>query len=80
MGVDAIPEVLIKIREGKIVGTFLNDAKNQGKATFYLAFNAALGKDILEGTQWKLDVNKAVRVPYISITKDNLDVAEEAYN
>ena len=80
MGVDAIPEVLMKIREGKIVGTFLNDAKNQGKATFDLAFNAALGKDILEGTQWKLDVNKAVRVPYISITKDNLDVAEEAYN
>ena len=80
VGVDAIPEVLIKIREGKIVGTVLNDAKDQGQATFDLAFNAALGKDILEGTQWKLDVNKAVRVPYISITKDNLDVAEEAYN
>ena len=80
VGVDAIPEVLIKIREGKIVGTVLNDAKNQGKATFDLAFNAALGKDILADTQWKLDVNKAVLVPYISITKDNLGVAEDAYN
>ncbi|MGD1700815.1 galactose/glucose ABC transporter substrate-binding protein MglB [Dapis sp. BLCC M229] len=80
VGVDAIPEVLIKIREGKIIGTVLNDAKNHGKATFDLAFNTALGKDVLEGTKWKLDANKAVRVPYILITKDNLNVAEEAYN
>lgn len=79
VGVDAIPEVLIKIREGKIIGTVLNDAKNQGKATFDLVFNAAVGKDVLEGTQWKLDNNKAVRVPYVPITKDNLDRAEEAY-
>lgn len=79
VGVDAIPDMLTKIKEGKVVGTVLNDAKNQGKATFDLALNAATGKDVLSGTNWKLDGSKAVRVPYIAITKDNLSVAEEAY-
>ncbi|WP_139903458.1 galactose/glucose ABC transporter substrate-binding protein MglB [Clostridium thermarum] len=79
VGVDAIPDVLNKIKEGKIVGTVLNDAKNQGKATFELALNAANGKDVLEGTSWKLDDKKAVRVPYVIINKDNVSVGEEAY-
>jgi methyl-galactoside transport system substrate-binding protein len=79
VGVDAIPEALTKIKEGKMVGTVLNDAKNQGKATFDLALNAAAGKDVVAGTNWKIDANKAIRVPYVAITKDNLAVAEEAY-
>lgn len=78
VGVDAIPDVLQKITEGKIVGTVLNDAKNQGKATFDLALNAANGKEVTAGTSWKLD-NKAVRVPYIAITKDNIAVGQAAY-
>jgi methyl-galactoside transport system substrate-binding protein len=79
VGVDAIPDALEQIKSGMMLGTVLNDAKNQGKATSDLAINAALGKDVLEGTSWKLDENKAVRVAYVSITKDNLAVAEEAY-
>lgn len=79
VGVDAIPDVLQKIKEGKMVGTVLNDAKNQGKATFDLALNAANGKKVTDGTSWKLDSNKAVRVPYIAITKDNVAVGEAAY-
>lgn len=79
VGVDAIPEVLTKIKEGKMVGTVLNDAKNQGKATLEISVNAANNKDILEGTNWKLDENKAIRVPYIAITKDNLNTAEDSY-
>lgn len=79
VGVDAIPEVLAKIKEGKIVGTILNDAKNQGKATVDLAINAANGKDPVAGTSWKLDDNKSVRVPYVAITKDNVAFGEEAY-
>jgi methyl-galactoside transport system substrate-binding protein len=78
VGVDAIPDALTKIEKGQMVGSVLNDAKNQGQATFDLALNAANGKDVLTGTSWKLD-NKAVRVPYIAITKDNLKVAQEAY-
>ncbi|MFL6557519.1 MAG: substrate-binding domain-containing protein, partial [Bacillus sp. (in: firmicutes)] len=79
VGVDAIPEALEMIEKGKMVGTVLNDAKNQGKATIDLAANAAKGKDVLDGTDWKMDDNKAVRVPYIEVTKDNIQVGRDAY-
>lgn len=79
VGVDAIPDALEQIKEGVMLGSVLNDAKNQGGATMDLAINAAMGKDPLEGTEWKLDENKAVRVPYVPINMDNLNVAEEAY-
>lgn len=79
VGVDAIPEALELIKQDIMLGTVLNDPLNQGKATLELAVNAALGKDVLEGTEWKLDDTLAVRVPYVAITKDNIGVAEEAY-
>lgn len=79
VGVDAIPDALEQIKEGKMVGTVLNDAKNQGGATFDLALNVALGKDPLDGTSWTLDDTKAVRVPYVAVTIDNIEFAEEAY-
>jgi len=79
VGVDAIPEALEMIEKGKMVGTVLNDAKNQGKATIDLAANAAKGKDVLDGTEWKLDDKKAVRVPYVEITKNNIQVGRDAY-
>lgn len=79
VGVDAIPDALEQVKAGVMAGTVLNDAKNQGKATFDLASNAAAGKDPLDGTPWKLDDKKAVRVPYVAITKDNIAVAEAAY-
>ncbi|MFJ7727429.1 galactose/glucose ABC transporter substrate-binding protein MglB [Neobacillus sp. NPDC097160] len=79
VGVDAIPEALEMIEKGKMVGTVLNDAKNQGKATVELAANAAKGKDVVDGTEWKLDDKKAVRVPYVEVTKDNIQVGKDAY-
>jgi methyl-galactoside transport system substrate-binding protein len=79
VGVDAIPDALEQIKAGKMVGTVLNDAKNQGGATFDLALNVANGKDPLEGTEWTLDETKAVRVPYVAVTIDNIAFAEEAY-
>ncbi len=79
VGVDAIPDVLTQIEEGKIVGTVLNDAANQGRATVELSHNVAAGKDPVEGTEWKLDDTKAVRVPYVGITLDNIDVAKASY-
>lgn len=78
-GVDAIPDALEQIKEGMMLGTVLNDAKNQGQATADLAINVALGKDPLEGTSWTLDENKAVRVPYVPITLENIALAEAAY-
>ena len=79
VGVDAIPDALEQIKAGKMVGTVLNDAKNQGGATFDLALNVANGKDPLEGTEWTLDETKSVRVPYVAVTIDNIAFAEEAY-
>ncbi|HWR62529.1 MAG TPA: galactose/glucose ABC transporter substrate-binding protein MglB [Clostridia bacterium] len=79
VGVDAIPDALEQIKSGLMLGTVLNDAANQGAATAQLAVNAANGKDPLDGTKWTLDDKKAVRVPYVQITMQNLNVAEEAY-
>lgn len=75
IGVDAIPEIVTLIEEGKVVGTVLNDAPNQAKAVIDLCLNLANGKDPVEGTEWVLD-GKAVRVPYVGITKENLDQAK----
>jgi methyl-galactoside transport system substrate-binding protein len=75
VGVDAIPEIITLIESGKMIGTVLNDAAGQGKATIDLSINAANGKDVLEGTEWKLD-GKAVRIPYVGITKANIDDAK----
>lgn len=79
VGVDAIPDALTQIEEGIMVGSVLNDAANQGKATLDLALNVAQGKDVLDGTEWKLDDKKAVRVPYLAITIDNIKVAKDSY-
>lgn len=79
VGVDAIPDALTKIEEGTLVGSVLNDAANQGKATLDLSLNAAKGVDVLEGTEWKLDENKAIRVPYVPITLENIQVAKDCY-
>lgn len=75
VGVDAIPEIITLIESGKVAGTVLNDAVGQGKAVIDLSLNVANGKDAVEGTEWKLD-NKAVRIPYVGITKDNLEDAK----
>ncbi|ADL53509.1 galactose ABC transporter substrate-binding protein [Clostridium cellulovorans] len=79
VGVDAIQEAIQEITEGKMVGTVLNDAKKQGAAVINLAINASKGDDILKGTAFVMGSDKSVRVPYVAITKDNLDVAKEAY-
>lgn len=79
VGVDAIPDALEQIKAGTLVGSVLNDAANQGQATVDLALNVAMGKDPLDGTEWTLDDVKAVRVPYLGITMDNIEVAEESY-
>lgn len=79
VGVDAIPEALEEIRKGVLLGTVLNDAKNQGLAVLELTNNLARGNDAIEGTEWKLD-GRSVFVPYVPITKDNIAVAEAAYS
>ena len=79
VGVDAIPDMLNEIKKRTIVGSVLNDALNQAKAVVDLSLNVSAGKEPLEGTEWTLDEVKAVRVPYVPITIDNIEVAENTY-
>jgi methyl-galactoside transport system substrate-binding protein len=56
-------------------GTVLNDGVKQAQATLDLAINAALGNDVLEGTDWVLDSatgTKAVRVAYVAVDATNV--------
>ena len=71
--VDALDQALTHIADGELDGTVLNDGVNQARATVDLAINAAMGKDVLEGTSWKIDgpKTKAVRVPYVAVTPEN---------
>jgi len=71
-GIDALPEALALVEKGQLAGTVLNDAENQARATYELAKNLANGKEPLDGTEWKFDDKKAVRVPYVGIDKENL--------
>jgi methyl-galactoside transport system substrate-binding protein len=77
VGVDATAPALKALEEGTLLGTVLNDAKNQGKATLNLAAALAqgqtpskdnIGYDIVDG--------KYVWVPYKKITKDNMNDAK----
>ncbi len=73
-GVDALAEALTMIEAGTMNGTVLNDGVNQAVATIELAVNAANGNDVVEGTNWVIesDETKAVRVPYVGVTIDNV--------
>ncbi|MBU3160933.1 galactose/glucose ABC transporter substrate-binding protein MglB [Clostridium frigoris] len=79
VGIDAIPDAIKKIKEGKMVGTILNDANIQGKAIIDLVTNAAKGKNVFNGTSWRGNSDKSVRIHYVIIIKDNIDEAEQAY-
>jgi methyl-galactoside transport system substrate-binding protein len=69
VGVDATPPALQAIAEGTLLGSALNDAQGQGKATFDLTYALATGKSA-SSAGWTLD-GKSVWVPYVKVTKDN---------
>ena len=71
-GVDALPEALVKIKNGEMAGTVLNDAKGQGVGTWDMVVNLAEGKEPTAGTDFKLD-NKELLIPSIGIDKNNVD-------
>ena len=70
VGVDATAPALQALEQGTLLGTVLNDAKNQGKATFDLGLALASGK-AASSTSWKLTDGKYVWVPYAKVTMDN---------
>lgn len=77
VGVDATAPALKALEEGTLLGTVLNDAKNQGKATFMLSYVLAQGQSpSKDNTGYEITDGKYVWVPYKKITKDNMDEAK----
>jgi methyl-galactoside transport system substrate-binding protein len=70
VGVDATAPALQALAEGTLLGTVLNDAKNQGKATFDIAYALATGSSPANAG-WKITDVKYVWVPYQKVTRDN---------
>lgn len=77
VGVDATAPALKALEEGTLLGTVLNDAVNQGKATFNIANTLALGQTPdKSNTGYDIVDGKYVWVPYKKITKDNINDAK----
>ena len=69
VGVDATAPALQALAEGTLLGTVLNDATNQGKATFEIALALANGTTPTT-TAGAMD-GRYIWVPYQKVTRDN---------
>jgi methyl-galactoside transport system substrate-binding protein len=77
IGVDATAPALKALEDGTLLGTVLNDAKNQGKATLMLSVVLAKGETPnKDNTGYEISDGKYVWVPYKKITKDNMAEAK----
>ncbi len=70
VGVDATAPALEALKEGTLLGTVLNDAVNQGKATLLLAVAAANG-EIPADFPYEVTDEHYVWVPYQMVTEEN---------
>ncbi|MHC1685444.1 MAG: galactose ABC transporter substrate-binding protein [Clostridiaceae bacterium] len=76
IGVDATAPGVQAIKDGTMLGTVLNDGKNQGIATEKLAELLAQGKTpSSDNFEYKITDGKYIWIDYKPITKDNIDEA-----
>jgi methyl-galactoside transport system substrate-binding protein len=77
VGVDATTPALAALADGSLLGTVLNDAKNQGAATLNLANVLAQGQTPnKENTGYDITDGKYVWISYKKITKENMNDAK----
>lgn len=77
VGVDATAPALKALADGTMLGTVLNDAKNQGKATFAIANALANGQAVTkETTGYDITDGQYVWIKYKKITKENANEAQ----
>ncbi|OBY76704.1 methyl-galactoside ABC transporter substrate-binding protein [Paenibacillus sp. KS1] len=77
VGVDATAPALQALEEGTLLGTVLNDAKNQGKAAITLASVLAKGeKPSKDNVGYEITDNHYIWISYKKITKDNMAEAK----
>lgn len=79
IGINALPEVLKLIQDDIIIGSILSDAYSEGFAIYNMAYNALQRNDVMTGIDGELDSMKALRVPYIPISKESVEVARYMY-
>lgn len=73
VGIDAITPALQAVKDGTLLGTVFNDGKNQGRATFNLAFALAQGKPVgRETVGYDITDGKYIWVPYKKITRNDI--------
>lgn len=77
VGVDATAPALAALKDGTLLGTVLNDAKNQGAATAMLSYVVAKGeKPSKANVGYEIKDGKYVWVDYKPITKANMADAQ----
>lgn len=77
VGVDATAPAIQALKDGTMLGTVLNDAKNQGKATLMVAYILAKGEvPTKETVGYDIVDGKYIWVPYKMILLDNIKDAE----
>ncbi len=73
VGVDATAPAIQALEDGTLLGTVLNDAVNQGKATLNIAAALAKGETpSKESTGFDIQDGKYIWVPYVKVTKENI--------
>jgi methyl-galactoside transport system substrate-binding protein len=73
VGVDATSAGVAALKDGTLLGTVLNDAKNQGKATMNLVAVLAAGQVPTDANVgYKITAGKYIWVDYKPITLDNI--------
>ncbi len=74
VGVDATEPALEALRQGSLLGTVLNDAINQGRAAWKLAWLLYKREPVTsENLGYAMDANHRVYIPSQKITLDNVD-------
>lgn len=72
VGVDATAPALEAMKDGSLLGTVLNDADNQGKATINVAAAAVAGDEITEeNVGYPITDGKYIWIDYVKVTADN---------
>lgn len=72
VGVDATAPALQAISKGQMLGTSLNDAKNQGTAAVLIANKIAQGQEVTKDSiGYTITDGKYVWIPYVRVTQDN---------
>lgn len=63
MGIDAIPDALKAVKDGSLAATVFQDALGQGSGAVEASYNVVMKKD----------VPKRIIIPYVLVTKANVD-------